>query len=292
MARVRELKREIRSIKNIQHITKAMKMVAAAKLRRTQEAVEVSRPYARKLEEVMGRIAASAKDIPHPLLQQRKVDSAGIILLTSDRGLAGSYNTNVIKKAVQESVRLAPAKISYIAAGAIGRNYLRRHSKLIIAEFTGVDEIPVFKEALAIADLAVELFKNGTWDEVYLIYQQFISPIRQEPTSKRILPIPYQVADPAKREQAEYLYEPEPEQILEGLLPNYLNNMIFEILMEASASQSGAQMTAMDSATDNAGKMIDKLTLSYNRARQAAVTTQISEIIGGANAMNYANHER
>jgi len=285
MAGVRDIKRRIRSVKNIQQITKAMKMVAAAKLRRTQAAVVASRPYANKLDEVLGRIVASAEDKTHPLMMERPVKSVGIILISADRGLSGGYNSNVIKKAIVEGIRLESADVSFIAVGRKGRDFLKRRGKPIQGEYTGIKDIPTFIEAQHIAGLAVNMFNDGAYDEVYLVYQEFISPIQQRPTIKKMLPISYEVADQAEQQQTEYLYEPAPEQVLQILLPKYINNLMYQALMEAKASEFGAQMAAMSSATDNAGEMIDKLTLSFNRARQAAITKEISEIVGGANAL-------
>lgn len=284
MPGVRDIKRRIRSVKNIEQITKAMKMVAAAKLRRTQAAVIASLPYAGKLDEVLGRIVASAKDKTHPLMQERPVKSVGIVLITSDRGLSGGYNSNVIKKAILESVRMAPAETSFIAVGRKGRDYLKRRGKTINYEYTGVKDIPTFIEAQHIARQAVSMFMDGSFDEVYLVYQEFISPVQQRPVIKKMLPLSYET-EQQEAQQAEYLYEPAPEQVLEILLPKYINNLVFQALMEAKASEFGAQMAAMTSATDNAAEMIDKLTLSFNRARQAAITKEISEIVGGANAL-------
>lgn len=284
MAGVRDIKRRIRSVKSIQQITRAMKMVAAAKLRRTQAAVSSSRPYARKLDEVLARIAASGKEISHPLMLDRPVKSVGIILISGDRGLSGGYNSNVIKKAVTESVRFAPAAVSFIAVGRKGRDFLRKRGKDIKAEFTGIKDIPTFAEAQNIARAAVNLFTAGELDQVYLVYQEFISTVQQKPLIKKMLPLTYEAEENYSR-YTEYQYEPEPEKVLEILLPKYLNNLVFQALMEAKASEFGAQMTAMTSATDNAGEMIEQLTLSYNRARQAAITKEISEIVGGANAL-------
>jgi len=244
-----------------------------------------SRPYAGKLDEVLGRIVASAKDKTHPLMQERPVKAVGIILVSSDRGLSGGYNSNVIKKAVLESVRLAPAEANFITVGRKGRDFLKRRGKSVQGEFTGIKDIPTFIEAQHIAKLAVKMFTEGAYDEVYLVYQEFISPVQQKPVIKKMLPISYEAAGQDGEQQSEYLYEPAPEQVLEILLPKYVNNLMFQALMEAKASEFGAQMAAMTSATDNAGEMNDKLTLSFNRARQASITKEISEIVGGANAL-------
>lgn len=283
MPGVRDIKRRIRSVKNTQQITKAMKMVAAAKLRKTQEAVVASRPYAHKLEEVLGRIVASAKEKTSPFMLERPVQSVGIIIITADRGLVGGYNANLIRKAMQESARLKDVKVSFLAVGRRGRDYLRRRGRDIQGEFIGINDTPTFQEAQDIAKMAVNFYLDEMYDQVYIVYQEFISPVQQRPVFKKLLPIPYQEEE--ETGQIDYLYEPTPEEVLQTLLPKYINNVVFQALMEAKASQHGSQMTAMSAATDNAGEMIDKLTLSFNRARQAAITKEISEIVGGANAL-------
>ncbi len=283
MPGVRDIKRRIRSVKNTQQITKAMEMVAAAKLRKTQEAAVSARPYARKLEEVLGRIVASAGNSGHSLMTKRPVKTVGIILITADRGLAGGYNANLVRKAMLEAARFKEYDVGFIAVGRKGRDFLRRRGKNMQGEFLGIKDTPTFIEAQRIAQMAVNYYLDGIYDEVHVIYQEFISPVQQKPVTKQLLPIPY--AGEGKDENTEYLYEPEPERVLEILLPKYINNVVYQALMEAKASEHGSRMTAMGSATDNAGEMIDKLILSFNRARQAAITREIAEIVGGANAL-------
>lgn len=283
MAGVRDIKRRIRSVKSTQQITKAMKMVAAAKLRKTQAAAVASRPYTNKLEEILGRIVASAGEVKHPLMVERPVKSVGIILITADRGLAGGYNANLLKKALVEAARFSDTEVSFIAVGRKGRDFLRRRNKKIQGEITGIKDVPTFNEAQNIAKLAVDGFMEGRYDEVYLVYQEFITAVQQHPIIKQLLPIPYEKEE--EQEEQEYLYEPGPTEVLEILLPKYINNTVFHILTESKASEHGSRMTAMGSATDNATEMIDKLTLFYNRSRQAAITREISEIVGGANAL-------
>lgn len=285
MSGVRDLKRRIVSVKNTLQITKAMKVVAAAKLQRTQGAVLASRPYAGKLEEVLDRIAASNQEYSHPLMEVRPVKKAGIILITSDRGLAGGYNSIIIKKAIAESVRLQPAEVSFISVGRKGHNYLKRRGKQIIGSFLGLNDVPTFQEAKQIAKLARELFTDKVLDELYLVYQEYVSAVQQRPAIKKLLPISYKLEAQETRpeeQQVDYLYEPGPEKILDILVPKYVNYQLFEVLREAKASEFGGQMVAMTAATENAQKIIDQLTLSFNRARQAAITKEISEIIGGA----------
>jgi F-type H+-transporting ATPase subunit gamma len=283
MPSVRDIKRRIKSVESTQQITKAMKMVAASKLRRTQTAVIKSRPYTEKLEEILGRIVASAGEITHSLLVERPVKAVGIILITSDKGLAGGYNVNVQKAALQLATQLSKKAITveFITVGSKGRDFLRRRDKKIKAVFTGINDVPTFSEAQRLAQVAVNSYLEGEYDQVYLVYQEFITTVQQHPVVKQLLPLPYEQGE----EKTEYLYEPSPQEVLEILLPQYINNTMFHILTETKASEHGARMTAMTSATDNAEEMIDKLKLSYNRSRQAAITCEISEIVGGASAL-------
>lgn len=283
MPGVRDIKRRIRSVKNTQQITKAMKMVSAAKLRRTQAATVASRPYAHKLEEILERIVASAGETKHPLMLERPVKSVGIILITADRGLAGGYNANVIRKGILEAARFGETEVSFLAVGRKGRDFLRRRKKKIDGEVIGLKDVPTFTEAQNIAQKAVDSFMGGKYDAVYIVYQEFITTVQQRPVIKQLLPIPYEKKE--EEEVSEYLYEPGPQEVLGILLPKYINNTVFHLLMETKTSEHGARMAAMGSATDNATEMIDKLTLSYNRSRQAAITREISEIVGGANAL-------
>ncbi len=183
-----------------------------------------------------------------------------------------------------DAARFGNTQTAFVTVGRKGRDFLNRRDKTIKADFSGVKDTPSIGEAREIAKKAVDLYLDGTFDEVYLIYQEFISAVQQRPVTKQLLPIPYDTQ--GEEEQKEYLYEPEPEKVLEILLPKYINNVVFQALMEAKASEHGARMTAMSAATDNAGEMIDKLVLSFNQARQAAITREISEIVGGANALN------
>jgi len=283
MSNVRDIKRRIRSVQNIQQITKAMKMVAASKLRRTQAAAVNSRPYTEKLEQILGRIVASAGEIKHPMLEERPVKNAAIILITGDKGLAGGYNANIQKKALGEARRIEEQGINveYIVVGNRGRDFLRRRDQNINTTLSGINDVPTFAEAQRIAKLAVDNFLQEQYDQVFLVYQEFITAVQQRPVVKQLLPIPYEKSE----EEKEYLYEPAPQEVLAILLPQYINNTVFHYLTEAKASEHGARMAAMTAATDNAEDMLGGLTLSYNRSRQAAITREISEIVGGANAL-------
>ncbi|MDX9871688.1 MAG: ATP synthase F1 subunit gamma [Clostridia bacterium] len=283
MPGVRDIKRRIRSVNNTKKITKAMEMVYAAKLRRTQSAVIASRPYAAKMEAVLGRIVASTTEKVHPFMLRRPVKKVGFIMITGDRGLAGGYNANLIRKTMVESARFDEAEKGFIAVGRKGRDYLRRRQRTLICEFIGINDIPKVSEAKTIVDVAVQTYLDETYDEIYLVYQEFVSALTQRPVIKQLLPIPYEEGEDAS--VSDYLYEPAPAQVLEMLLPKYILNKVYQGLMEAKASEHAARMTAMGSATKNADEMIGKLVLSFNRARQAAITREITEIVSGADAL-------
>jgi F-type H+-transporting ATPase subunit gamma len=282
MAGLRDIRRRIRGVKTTQHITKAMKMVAAAKLRRTQEVLAVSRPYGRKMNEVLGRVVSSTKEITNPLMEKRDIQTVGLIVITSDSGLAGGYNASLLRKMLVETARIDAEK-GFIAIGRKGRDFLRRRDMRLDYEYTPVSDIPTFHEAEHIARTVADAYLKGMYDEVHLIYQEFVSAVQQRPVIRQLLPIVWDSAQPAEDEQ--YIFEPRPSEVLDILLPRYFNYLTYQALIEAKTSEYGARMTAMESATDNAEEIIDSLSLSYNRARQAAITREIAEIVGGANAL-------
>lgn len=287
MAGLQDIKQHIGSVKSTQQITRAMKMVAAAKLRKTQGVAVASRPYTHELEGILGRIRASAVDKDHPLMVIRPVKSICYILISGDRGLSGGYNASIIRKALLESGKIENAEISFITIGRKGREYLKRRNKRIFWEKTGIHDTPTLGEAQELARIAVDSYLDCTFDEIQIIYQKFISAVQQSPVMKQLLPIPHE--DKEQNGDLEYLYEPGAQEVLALLLPQYINNVVFQALMEAKASEHGSTMIAMGAATDNANDMIDTLALNYNRLRQANITREISEIVGGANALQSAN---
>lgn len=281
MAGVRDIRRRIRSVANMQQITKAMKMVAAAKLRKAQEKVVASRPYAKQIQDVLARLAQAQSDVSHPLLEQRPVKKIGYVLVTSDRGLCGGFNANLIRmtRGILEDKK--DVNTGLIAVGRKGNDYFNRRSIEIITKFIGLGDNPDYSQARRIADEVMGLYTNRELDEVYLVYSSFVSVLTQEPTMVKVLPI-----EPStEKVEGNYIFEPSPQEILDKMLPNYIESQIFSALLESKASEQGARMTAMDSATENAKEMIAKLTLVMNRARQAAITKEISEIVGGAAAL-------
>ncbi|WP_284643132.1 ATP synthase F1 subunit gamma [Paenibacillus silviterrae] len=279
---MREIKRSIKSKQNTRQITKAMELVAAAKLKRAQDAAQSSRPYAEKMKEVVASIAAGTKGVKHPMLQSRAIKRTGYLVITSDRGLAGGYNANVLRKvtATIKERHTSTNEYSIFVIGRKGRDFFKKRNIPIVEEVTGLPDSPSFADIKSVASAAVGNFENGTYDELYLVYNEFKNAITQIPVMKRLLPL----EDVSVSNTANYEYEPSPEGVLEVLLPRYAETLIYSALLDGKASEFGARMTAMSNATKNASKMISSLTLVYNRARQAAITQEISEIVAGANA--------
>ncbi|MCG7408037.1 F0F1 ATP synthase subunit gamma [Paenibacillus sp. ACRRX] len=284
---MRDIKRQIKSIQSTKQITKAMEMVAAAKLRRAEEQAQAARPYADKLKEVVASIASGTKGITHPMLVKRPVKKTGYLVITSDRGLAGGYNANVLRmvtQTIRERHRSNDEFVLFVI-GRKGRDYFRRRGLPIVAEVTEVPDAPTFADVKTIAYKAVKYFEEEQYDELNLFYNQFVNALTQVPTEKRLLPLEDDgTGAHTNAPTAAYEFEPSPEVVLEHLLPKYAETLIFSAVLDAKASEFGAKMTAMGSATKNASDMISGLTLTYNRARQAAITQEISEIVAGANA--------
>ncbi|MDE5414701.1 MAG: F0F1 ATP synthase subunit gamma [Bacillaceae bacterium] len=284
MASLRDIKTRINSTKKTRQITKAMEMVSAAKLNRSQEKARSFLPYTEKIRDVVASIASGSTDVDHPMLQERPVKKTGYIVITSDRGLAGAYNSSIIRgvlNTIQER-HSSPDEYGIIAIGKIGRDLLKRRNLPIIQEVTGLGDQPTFNDIKNLARTTVEMFSDEIFDELYIWYNHFVSPITQEVTEQKVLPLTDISTGSAK---ASYEYEPSEEAILEHLLPQYAESLIYGALLDAKASEFGARMTAMSAATDNASALIDSLTLVYNRARQAAITQEITEIVGGAAAL-------
>ncbi|MFC0335108.1 ATP synthase F1 subunit gamma [Paenibacillus sepulcri] len=280
---MREIKRQIKSTQNTKQITKAMEMVAAAKLRRAQEAAVASRPYTDKIREVVASIANSGGNVKHPMLQTREVKRTAYLVITSDRGLAGGYNVNVLRKIALtlKEKHSSANEYALFVIGRKGRDYFKRRDIAVVQETTGLSDSPKFADIKSIANAAVKGFESGAYDELHVVYNQFHNAITQIPVVKRLLPLEQIEVTGAK---ANYEYEPSAEEVLDVLLPKYAETVIYSAILESKASEFGAKMTAMGSATKNATKMIAGLTLTYNRARQAAITQEIAEIVGGANA--------
>jgi F-type H+-transporting ATPase subunit gamma len=287
MPSLRDIKRKITSVKKTQQITKAMKMVAAAKLRRAQERVISARPYSRKMLAVIANLAGRVERAQHPLLAKREPKKVKLIVLTSDRGLCGAYNTNILRKAV-EATRTFQAEgkeVRVNVVGRKGRDFFRKRSSYSLGKVWSDLGMIDYDKAADVGKNIVERFAQGETDEVYLLYNEFKSVIQQKVTLEKLLPVePPAEADPFMA-AVDYLYEPSAEAILSSILPKHIEVQVFRSMLESQASEMGARMTAMDSATRNAKDMIERLTLKFNKQRQAAITKEISEIVGGAEAL-------
>lgn len=291
MASLKDLKNRISSVKSTQKITKAKKMVAAAKLRRAQEAVEAARPYANKMGAVMATLAqrVSASNASPLLVGTGKDDVHLLVVATSDRGLAGAFNANIVKKALATAERLRAhgKEVKFYLMGKKGRAVIKRRFPNEIVHFQDFADIKNvdFDYAKAVADDLLTRFDRGEFDMAHLFYSRFQSALVQVPTEQQIIPAPVSSEDDGERPTGPIEYEPSEEEILDDLLPRNVAVQIFSGLLENAASEQGASMTAMDNATKNAGELINDLTIQYNRQRQAAITTELVEIISGAEAL-------
>ena len=289
MPSLQALRRKIGAIKNTQKITKAMKMVAAAKLKRAQDRILTARPYGHKMREVMANLGRRVNRASHPLLQKRPIKTVEVLVVTSDRGLCGAFNANIVRKAV-EYIRQSEAaglKVSVSLVGRKGRDYFRRRPWPIRQEWTGVFDRLTYEHGIDIGQDLIDHFVKGTFDELYVIYNEFKSAIQQRVIVEKLFPIgaPEESGDAEKHEVGSYLYEPDEDELLAALLPKHFQIQAFRILLESSAAEHGARMAAMDGATRNAGELIKKLTLYYNKTRQAAITKELMDIVGGAEAL-------
>ncbi len=304
MATLRDIRTRIASVENTQQVTRAMKMVAAAKLRRAQENIFKSRPYAYKIGEIIEHLKRQGSVEQHPLLREHEqIHGAMIIVVTGDRGLAGAFNSNVIKTAesliTSEYAEMhANDKVYIVAAGRKGAEYFGKRGYNIAADFSGIFGELVYETALSIGKIAMEGYINERWDVVKLVYNEFKNTIAQNRIIAPLIPIPPEqfqtpvmlleesaMPDLHERFRADYLFEPSAESILNTLIPRFVNFEIWHALLESSAAEQGARMVAMDNATANASELLQSLKLQYNRARQSAITTEILEIISGANAL-------
>ena len=279
-----DIRRRIRSVKNTQQITRAMKMVSAAKLRRAQDRVIASRPYAGLLRTVLGNVAAAVAGDEqagnNPLLAQRPEQRILLVVFTSDKGLAGAFSTNIIKGVLQFVEQRPDAAVRFELVGRKGRDFFRKRPVSISGEYLNLAAKPAHSDTAEIARKAMDLFRNEEIDAVYMVYNEFRSVVSQKLTFSRILPVQM----PQQRETVDYLFEEPPAQMLHDLLPRYVEMEFFRALLESAAAEHAARMTAMEAATSNASEMIDRLTLYMNRVRQASITKEIIEVVSGAAA--------
>ena len=306
MPSTREIRRRIRSVGNMQQITRAMEMVSAAKMRKAQQRVTASRPYSEQLRQIMSDLAAQQPDpeqlAQFPLLQKRPVRTIELIVVTPDRGLTGALNTNILRRGSRFILEETPpssggetppsgrgglggeprAQVQVIAVGKKARDYFVRTRQDVVAEFIGIGDTTTLDAVRPIADIAIDDFASGKVDAVYVVYSRFVNTLVQRPEVLRILPV-----EPPEAQEgySDYIFEPSPEAVLNDLLPRYVEVQLYQAILEGIASEHSARMVAMRSASDNAKEIQQELTLSYNKARQAQITREVSEIAAGANAM-------
>ena len=278
-----DIRRRIRSVRNTQQITKAMKMVSAAKLRRAQDRVIAARPYGAMLRQVLGNVAAAAaldeRVASNPLLAHRPERRVQLVLVTADKGLAGAFNSNLIKASLRFAHEREDAAFTYELIGRKGRDFFRKRSVTVSGEQIGLmSKAPQYPDAVTIASALMERFATEQIDAVYLVYNEFKSVMSQKLMVTRVLPVEI----PAQAQPIDYIFEQPPAELLEALLPRYVETEVFRALLESNAAEHAARMTAMESATSNAGEVIDKLTLYMNRVRQASITKEIIEVVSGA----------
>jgi len=283
MATLKQIRQRIKAAKNIQQITKAMKLVAAARLKKATDRVFEARPYSEKLKNIMTSLAGAGELPAHPLLMKRPVEKVLVIILTSDRGLAGAFNTNILRKAGEFlKNQEEPILVTY---GKKANLFFSKRGYNIIQSVSAPSAGAKLEDAIAVTRGARAMFENGDVDAVYVCYAKFVSAIRQIPQIVQLLPIEAPEGEEAVS-TGEISFEPSPEAVLDTLLPRYFQTLVWQSMLESTASEFGARMSAMTAATDNAGKMIQTLTLRANRERQAAITTEILEVVGGAEALS------
>ena len=292
MATIRQVRERIKVAKNIQQITKAMKMMSAARLKKAQDRVTQARPYANIMREMMTSLASAVGDqVTHPLLEIRIPRNIGFLIVTSDRGLAGSYNSAILRKSYEMVRQYDKDRVKLYMVGKKGIQFFKRRGYNVVSEFSLPNAGISFSESRIITRIMRSAFEQEEIDQLILFYTKFVSAISQQTTHVQLLPIEQpgdgEVSKPDlnSKEVDDYIFEPSADELLQTLLPKYLEGQVYQALLESTASEHGSRMTAMSSATDNAGTMINSLTLTLNRARQANITREISEIVGGAEAL-------
>jgi F-type H+-transporting ATPase subunit gamma len=285
MANVRDIRRRIRSAQNIQQITRAMKFVSAARLRKAQDRVVAARPYARQMVSVLHSLATRVPAESHPLLEQRGNGRIELVVLTADRGLCGAYNTNIIRQAIDFLTRHSDRSVTLNILGKRARDFFRRRTYTIRHEATNVLQKVTYADAAAIAKGLIDEFVKGEMDQVWLVYNEFKSVVQQHVVLEPLLPIA-RLENAGDAERLEYLFDEPPATLLSSLLPRHVEAQVYRALLEAAASEHGARMSAMEAATNNASEMIEGLTLYANKVRQAGITKELIEVVSGAASTN------
>lgn len=289
MSGAKEIRTKIKSVQNTQKITGAMEMVAASKMRSAQARMKASRPYAEKIRNVVSHLAHAQPEYRHPFMAEREVKRVGFIVVTSDRGLCGGLNSNLFRKLIPELRKCDErgVEVDLCAIGNKGAQFLRRLSGNLVAQVTHLGDTPHISDLIGTIKVMLDGFREGELDQVCLVYNEFVNTMTQTPQVETLLPLPA-VADPVLDEQRyswDYIYEPDAEHVLDALLQRYVESMVYQSVVENIASEQAARMVAMKSASDNAENVIEDLQLVYNKARQAAITTELTEIVSGAAAV-------
>ncbi|MGO2788433.1 MAG: ATP synthase F1 subunit gamma, partial [Staphylococcus saprophyticus] len=283
----KEIDTRIKSTKKMKQITKAMNMVSSSKLRRAESNTKQFRPYMEKMQDAITAVAGSDKNSRHPMLQQREVKKSAYLVITSDKGLAGAYNANVLKHLIKDIEEKHASKDDYsiVVLGQTGVDFLKNKGYDIHDSLIDVPDQPSFKEVQAIAKKAIGLYSEGEVDEVKIYFSHFVSVLENTPSTKTVLPLSPEDSSLGHGQMSSYEFEPDKEAILSVILPQYVESLIYGTILDAKASEHATRMTAMKNASDNASEIIDDLSIQYNRARQAAITQQITEIVGGSVAL-------
>jgi F-type H+-transporting ATPase subunit gamma len=292
-AKLREVRRRIRSVQSTMKITRAMELIATSRILKAQQRVEQARPYAERLTAAIADVASASASLSHPLLEQRpEPKAAAVFVVTSDRGLAGAYSANALRRAEElfALLREEHKQIKLFVSGRKGLSYYRFRRRAIEGSWTGSSETPAYENAKEIADALMQLFTSGEVDEIHGVFTDFVSPLRQRAVARRFVPMVWEEAERPVEAPVlpQYIFEPEPEELLEALLPRYVETRVFAALLEAAASEHAARRRAMSAATDNAEELVKVLTRVANQARQTEITTEIMEIVGGAEALRKA----
>lgn len=292
MANLRIIRRRIKSVQSTAKITKAMELVAASKMRRAQASALAARPYAERMRWVLADLSESVAElsdqVTHPFLERREPENVLLLYLTPDRGLAGGLNSNLNRAAISRVLEEGGAghQLQIVAVGRKGRDLFRRNRQRMLAEFTAIGDYPTYEDTRAISRIIMDEYSAGRVDEVLMLFPEFVNTVTQRPQTRQLLPIiPDQDRD---TEAVDYIYEPSRQQVLNELLPRYVEIQIYAAILELIASEQSARMVAMRNATDNANELIEDLTLTYNKARQEQITRELLEIVGGAEAMQTA----
>jgi len=286
MASGKEIRTQIKSIKNTQKITRAMEMVAASKMRKAQDRMQATRPYADKMRNVIGHLHLAHPEYKHPFMVEREASRVGLIIVTSDRGLCGGLNTNVLRTSVTEMKQWSDKNIELdvCAIGSKGLGFLKRLGANIISEVSHLGDAPRIEDLIGTIKIMLDAYSEGRLDRLFVVYNNFVNTMAQEPVVDQLLPLPGEEEETLKHHW-DYIYEPDSKEVIDDLMTRYIESQVYRAVVENLASEQSSRMVAMRSATDNAGKLIDELQLRYNKARQAAITQEISEIVGGAAAV-------